>query len=138
MSIPGHAVSVEVTIPFHHCDPLEVVWHGRYFEYFEYARTALMRSIGLDVEAIRALGYKLYVVDARCRFMRSLGYGDLARCTAWFLKPEPHIRVGFNLDNLTRGGRSARAVLTFATTTLDGALVPEVPSCFLERLPHGG
>lgn len=133
MSVPKHAVQVEISVPFHHCDPLNVVWHGRYFEYFEVARTALMRSIGLDVEEVKALGYKLFIVDARCRFMRPLVYGDAAQCTAWFLRPSPHVRIAYNLH--TEGKRVARAVMALATTDLAGALLTEVPHEFLERLP---
>lgn len=137
MAIPRHAVSVESTVPFHHCDLLEVVWHGRYFEYFEAARTELMRSIDLDVGAVRELGFKMYVVDAKVRWMQPLTYGDQARCTAWFLKSEPHVRMAFDLRNLTRETRAARATMTFATTTFDGALLTEVPDVFREKLPHG-
>lgn len=136
MSIPEHAVSIDIVVPFHHCDPLQVVWHGRYFEYFESARTALMRSIDLDVEQIRSLGYKLFVVDARCRWMNPLAYGDTVRCTAWFIRPEPHIRIAFDLRNLTHEGRAARATLVFATTTFDGTLLSTLPPEFLERLPN--
>jgi len=39
---PDHAVSVELEIPFHDCDPLFVVWHGRYLEYMEVGRQALL------------------------------------------------------------------------------------------------
>lgn len=137
MAIPGHAATIDLVVPFQHCDPLGVVWHGRYFEYFEQARTALMRSIDLDVGVIRSMGYKLFVIDARCRYMRPLEYGDSVRCTAWFLSPEPHVRIAFTLQNLTRDAKSARAVLTFATTTADGTLLSEVPAAFFERLPDG-
>ncbi len=137
MSIPGHAVHLDLTVPFHHCDPLGVVWHGRYFEYFEQTRTELMRSIALDVDEIQKLGFKLFVVDARCRFLRPLLYGDRFRTTGWLLAPRPHVRVAFQIENLTRGGKSARATLTFATTTFDGTLLTAVPAPFLERFPDG-
>lgn len=135
MSIPYHAVSVEFTVPFHHCDPLDVVWHGRYFEYFEEARTALMRSIDLDVPSIRNLGFKIFVVDSRCRWMRPLSYGDRARCTAWFKAPGPHVNIAFDLRNLTRETRAARATMVFATTDFDGNLMTSVPQAFLEKIP---
>ena len=32
-------------VPFHHCDPLNVVWHGRYLEYFEVARQKLLEQL---------------------------------------------------------------------------------------------
>ncbi|MEL6187081.1 MAG: acyl-CoA thioesterase [Myxococcota bacterium] len=136
MSIPEHARRVRFRVPFNHCDPLQVVWHGRYFEYFEEARTELMRSIDLDVEDMQRLGYKLFVVDAKVRWMNALLYGDEAECTAWFVEPNPHVRMAFDLRNLTRGGRSARGTMTFATTTMDGRLLTEIPHLLLERIPE--
>jgi hypothetical protein len=68
--------------------------------------------------------------------MRPLLYGETARCTAWFLAPGPHVRVAFNLHNLSQDAKAARAVLTFATTTFDGELLSEVPAAFKDRLPH--
>ena len=135
MSIPSHSVSVDFVIPFHHCDPLGVVWHGRYFEYFEVTRAALMRSVQLDVEDIRTMGYKMFVVDSRCRWMRALNYGDSALCTAWFAPDGPHIRIAFDLRTMDRM-RCARAVMVFALTTVDGVLLTQVPSPVLEKLPY--
>ena len=59
----SRVVRVRMTIPFHHCDPLSVVWHGRYLEYFELARTELFASHGIDVLQIRDLGFRMYVAD---------------------------------------------------------------------------
>ena len=137
MSIPDHAVSVEIDVPFYHCDPLQVVWHGRYLEYFEAARTRLIRSIRLDGDDMVALGYRMYIIDARVRYMHPLRYGEQLRCTCWFSSARPHVRVSYVIDNLTKGVRSARGYTVMATTTAEGELIPETPHLFLERLPGG-
>jgi len=46
--------TVELTVPFHDVDVLHVVWHGHYYKYLEVARTALMKSAGLDVPLVAA------------------------------------------------------------------------------------
>lgn len=135
MSIPNHAVSVEVDIPFSHCDPMKVVWHGRYLEYLELARTRLLRSIDLDADALERLGLRTFVVDLRCRYLASLSYGDVARVTAWFSEGRPHIRIAYLIDNLTQGRRSARAHTVIATTDAAGRLFPETPDALISRLP---
>lgn len=136
MAIPDHAVSVDIDVPFSHCDPLTVVWHGRYFEYFEAARMKLLRSIGLDAPQMAALGYKIYLIDARIRFMKPLRYGDQLRCTVWFSELRPHIRMAYVVDNLTQKVRSARGYTVVATTNLDNELISETPHQILERLPR--
>jgi len=130
-----HAVSIEATVPFHFCDPLFVVWHGRYFEYFGMARAELMRSRKLDVLEIRSLGYRMYMTDVRCRYMYPLGYGDNLRVTAWFTAATPLIRVAYTITNLTYGRKSARAYTELATTDAQGELLRQTPSVILERLP---
>jgi len=62
-----HALSIDLEVPFHDVDGLQVVWHGHYLKYFELARTALMRSRHLDVQDLTALGYRQLVVETQCR-----------------------------------------------------------------------
>ncbi len=38
-----------MTVPFHHLDPLNMVWHGNYLKYFDIARTALFDKLGIDL-----------------------------------------------------------------------------------------
>ncbi|MEO6594491.1 MAG: acyl-CoA thioesterase [Planctomycetota bacterium] len=132
---PEHAIMIEQKIGLHHCDPLGVAWHGRYFEWFEAARTELFASLDLDVPQIRAFGYRMYIVDAHCRYMAPLAYGDTARITAWFVATEPLIRVAYEVHNAATSRWSARATTVLATTTGDGSLLPTTPPELLSRLP---
>ncbi len=130
-----HAVSVEVDVPFHDCDPLHIVWHGRYFQYLEKARTALMRSCALDMPDMRGLGYKMFIADARCRYTSPLRYGDIAKITAWFSEVSPLLKVSYTVDNLTQGRRSARAYTSIAVTDANDTLLTEVPDALRDRFP---
>ena len=121
-------------VPFHHCDPLNVVWHGRYLEYFEVARQALFRKLELDVPKIRELGFRMYVTDARCRYMFPLHYADSFEVTARVTETRPFIRIAYDVRNLTHGRKSARATTTLATTDALGNLIPETPDAILARL----
>ena len=100
-------VSVQLKVPFHDCDPLYVVWHGRYFEYMEVARSALLASVELDVKDIRAMGFRMYITDARCRYLHPLRYNDEIRVTARFTESSPLIRIAYEVTNLTSGKKSA-------------------------------
>ena len=131
-----HAITVESRVELHHCDPLGVVWHGRYFEFFEGARAALMESVGLGVPEIRALGHRMFVTEARCRYMAALGVGDRLRVTAWFTAVEPLIRVTYDVYDVGRERWAARATTVLATTDADGGLIPRTPDAILSRLPR--
>ncbi|MFY9344566.1 MAG: acyl-CoA thioesterase [Planctomycetota bacterium] len=132
---PAHAVTTEYLIGLHHCDLLGVAWHGRYFEWLEQARAALFASVDLDVPQIRAMGHRLYVVDAQCRYMAPLSYGDTARITAWFVEVQPLIRVAYDVRNAATGRWSARAKTVLAATAADGTLLVATPAVMLARLP---
>lgn len=129
----GKPVSVELKVPFHDCDPLFVVWHGRYFEYLEVARSALLASCELDVEHVRAMGYKMFIAEARCRYLFPLSYNDVVRISARFTATTPLIRISYQVVNVTRQRKSARAFTTLATTDFADNLL-ETPDDILARL----
>jgi acyl-CoA thioester hydrolase len=133
---PDHAVCVELDVPFHHCDPLFVVWHGRYLEYLEASRQALLRSRGLDVDDIRELGYRMFVTDVRCRYTHPAGYGDRLEVTSWFAAGGSLVKVLYDVFNKTRGRRSARASTVLALTDAGGTLLTDLPAPVRERLPE--
>ncbi len=130
----GAPVSVRIKVPFHDCDPLFVVWHGRYFQYLEVARSALFARHKVDVEDVRALNYRMYVTDVHCRYMHPLSYNDEAEITARFTALTPLFRIAYDVRNLTAQRRSARAVTVLATTDANGKLFPETPHDLLARV----
>ncbi|MHC4838042.1 MAG: acyl-CoA thioesterase [Planctomycetota bacterium] len=145
---PEHAVRVDIPVAFYHCDPLGVVWHGRYFEYFETARMALLASCGLDVAHIRDLGYRLFITDARCKYMAPLSLGDAPQLSAWFETVTPLIRINYEIrvpapgampgstqDTTQDSKLCSRATTLIAATDADGTLQAETPDALLKRLP---
>ncbi len=128
-------VTIELLIPFHDCDPLFVVWHGRYIEYMAQARTALMKSVGLDIPEVRAMGHRMYISDVRCRYTFPLTYGETVAIRARFVKTSPVLRVAYTLTNVTQGRRSARGYTDIATTDAHGNLLSTLPEDIASRLP---
>lgn len=135
MSVPDHAIELELEVPFHDCDPLFVVWHGRYFQYMQMAHTALLRSRQLDVPDLVSMGYRMFVTDTRCRYTFPLHFGDTVRITAWFAATAPLIRVAYTMRNVTKDRATARAFTVTATTDRSGKLLPTTPDDVLARLP---
>lgn len=130
----GEAVSVKLKVPFHDCDPLFVVWHGRYLEYLEVARSALFARHRVDVEDVRALNYRMYVTDVHCRYLHPLSYNDEFSVSARFTALTPLIRIAYDVRNLTVNRKSARAVTVMATTDAQGKLFSETPHDLVARI----
>lgn len=129
-----HETSVELSVPFHHVDALGVVWHGRYLEYLELARCALLGALALDGEELVATGYRFFVSDVRCRHVGPLRYRDRVRVTAWLREWEQRIWVSYEVYNLTATRTAARAHTVLVVTDDAGKLQFEVPEVLRARI----
>ena len=98
------------------------------------ARTVLLRSLELEVQQIRDLGYRLYVIETRCRYAFPLRYAERARVTAWVKDVDNRITIAYEVFNLTAGRRSARGQTVLASTDADGTLLLETPDALRRRL----
>jgi acyl-CoA thioester hydrolase len=131
-------VAVELEIPFHDVDVLEVAWHGHYPKYLELARTALMRARRLDNDDLRALGFRFLVVEAHLRHLAPLRYGERARVSAWLEEVESRLRVAYQVESLATGRLAAHGWTILVTTRAAGELCLETPPEILERLRAPG
>ncbi len=63
-------------------DQMGIVYYGKYFEYFEVARTEMLRAHGLPYAQIEATGFRLPVIEASARYFSGPKYDDLLLVTA--------------------------------------------------------
>jgi acyl-CoA thioester hydrolase len=49
MSAEKKSFEVKISVPFFDLDPMQIVWHGNYLNYFEIARAALFEHNGVDL-----------------------------------------------------------------------------------------
>jgi acyl-CoA thioester hydrolase len=129
-----HPTSVELEVPFHDVDPLGVVWHGNYYKYLEVARTKMLTPLGLDGEELLETGHRFYVIESRCRHVFPLFYRDRFRVDAWIREYENRLFVSFEVHNLTKVRRSARAHTIMAVTDAQGNLMLEMPGVLVSRI----
>jgi acyl-CoA thioester hydrolase len=78
-------------------DQMGIVYYGKYFEYFEVARTEMLRACGLPYATIEAAGFRLPVADAKAKYLRGAKYDDLLRVTA-SMNNEPATRLEIRYD----------------------------------------
>jgi acyl-CoA thioester hydrolase len=60
-------------------DQMGIVHHAKYFEYFEIARTELLRSLGLPYSQLESEGYLLPLIDCYAKFIKPIKYDQLIR-----------------------------------------------------------
>ena len=89
-------------VRYEETDRMGVVYHGKFFEYFEVGRTEWLRARGVAYRDLEAGGFGLMVADAAARYRAPARYDDL-------------------ITVRTRLVAAGRATLEFAYEVLRGA-----------------
>jgi acyl-CoA thioester hydrolase len=109
-------------VPFHDVDPAGVVWHGRYFKYFEQVRRTLLEDLDYSYESMMASGYIWPVVDASVRFVRPLQLDQTFRVSAciaeWELRLVVEYRIHGEDDILYTKARTVQVPVDATTREL--------------------
>jgi len=134
MSDNLHAVEVAITISFHDCDPMGVVWHGHYFRFFEQAREALLRQIGYSYAEMAASGYVWPVVDTRVKYRQPLRCEEQIRVSASVTEYENRLRIDYVVKNATGEITTRAHTLQVAVCQQTQALCFVSPDILLEKL----
>lgn len=131
-------VEVETDVPFFHVDAMEVVWHGHYVQYFEQARTVLLRSIDYDYPQMRASGYAWPVVECHIKYVRPARYGQKIRIEAALVEFENRLKIDYTIRDAASGQRLTKAyTVQVAVDMASGELQFVSPPALLERLGAG-
>jgi acyl-CoA thioester hydrolase len=101
---------VGIKVPFFDLDPVGVVWHGRYFQYFELARCKLLEGLGYSYREMETSGLLWPVADTKVRYLRPLLLDQQATVSACLREWELRIVVDYRIHD------SSGELLTRATT----------------------
>ena len=82
------SATARISIPFHDCDPFNIVWHGHYIKYFEAAREVFGKDFEFDYSAFYDKGFATPIIHAEADYKRPLRYRDVALITATFVKTD--------------------------------------------------
>lgn len=100
-----HQVSVDLEIPFHDVDMMEVAWHGHYAKYFEIARCAVLEQIDYNYPQMRASGYAWPVIDLRIRYVKPAVFGQKITVTASIVEWENRLKIDCLITDKATGTR---------------------------------
>jgi acyl-CoA thioester hydrolase len=93
----------EINIEFHDLDPMRVVWHGNYINYFETGRRRLLDKIGYDYYEMEESGYAFPVIEVSARYVGSLRFKDRAIVKAILVEYENCLRIKYEIRNAQTG-----------------------------------
>lgn len=81
-------------------DQMGIIHHAKYFEYFEIARTELLRSLGLPYAELENQGFLLPLISCYCNFKKPIRYDELVRIETTMEVPTgAKIRLTYKIYN---------------------------------------
>ncbi len=87
----------EHRVRYRECDPMGVVYHTHYLDYFEAARTEALRDLGVRYRDLEDSGIIMPVVSATIDYKRPAKYDDIVSIEAHFPKI-PTVRVPIDYE----------------------------------------
>ncbi|WP_343551847.1 thioesterase family protein [Pantoea sp.] len=134
MSEANYRAEVEITVSFHDCDPMGVVWHGNYFRFFERAREALLRSVNYSYGEMSASGYVWPVVDTHVKYRQPLRYEETVRVVASITEYENRLRIDYVIRNAAGQVTTKAHTIQVAVNATTQEMCFVSPDILFERL----
>jgi acyl-CoA thioester hydrolase len=99
---PLYEHSVNLKIPFHDIDSMQVVWHGHYLKYFEIARDELFSHAGIDLHLFFNKSQYLFpIIRATVKYICPLHLRDEIICTAQVRDAKRKIVIDFSIRRIS-------------------------------------
>jgi len=89
----GRVFQYALHVPYAHTDQMRVVYYANYLVYFEMARAAMLREVGLPYAELEKKGLFLPVVEAHCVYKASAHYDDELKVVSRCALEGPRLRV---------------------------------------------
>jgi acyl-CoA thioester hydrolase len=114
-----HTYEARISVPFHDCDPMQVVWHGNYFKYFEIARDGLLYQRGVDLQSYFEKSQLLFpIIKTSVKYIFPLRHRDEFICKATIT--DAKFKIGFSFEirlckdnKLCAKGKTEQAAVKF-------------------------
>jgi acyl-CoA thioester hydrolase len=127
--------AIELQVPFHDVDMMEVVWHGHYVKYFEIARCALLDKIAYNYVEMRDSGYAWPVIDLSIRYVKPAIFGQTITIHAEIVEWENRLKINYLITDKFTGARLTKGhSIQVAIDSQTKAMCFESPRVLLEKL----
>ena len=90
---------VKIVADFFSCDPMGVVWNGKYFDFFEIGRRELFRSVGLSYKTMSDEGFMLPLVRNKIKYIRPMRFEDEATLSLNVVEYEYLLRIKYEIKS---------------------------------------
>ena len=135
MKDPLLTARVRVVVPFHDLDPMQIVWHGRYAEYFEIARCALLEQIDYGYQTMRDSGYAWPIIDMRVQYVRPARFNQRLDVSASLTEYEHRLKIRYEIRDADTAERVTKGyTCQVAVRLADGAMLLSSPDVLVHKV----
>lgn len=132
---PLPRAEIELEVPFHDVDMMEVAWHGHYVRYLEIARCRLLDAIDYNYPQMRTSGFAWPVIDLRLRYAAPALFAQRLRIEARLSEWEHRLKVDYTIRCADTDKRLTRAwTVQVAVGIEDHEMRLASPDALIERL----
>ncbi|MRR16553.1 MAG: acyl-CoA thioesterase [Deltaproteobacteria bacterium] len=126
MSPEKKSFEVEISVPFFDLDPMQIVWHGNYLNYFELARAALFEHYGVDLYSYYDRERIIFpIIRTSTKHILPLRHRDRVICKATLVDANIKLTVDFEIRKAADG-----VVCTRGRTEQVAVKTPEMETLF--------
>ncbi|WP_417514729.1 acyl-CoA thioesterase [Minwuia sp.] len=120
---------------FHDLDPMNIVWHGNYVQFFEKARAALLKKIGYGYDRMLAGGHVWPVIDLSVRYYRPLTLSQTFEVEAGIVEWENRLKISYLIRDTEERQKITRGYsVQVAVDKTTEEMLWETPGIFRDRL----
>ena len=130
----------QVRVRFVETDPLGIVWHGNYIQYFEDGRESFGRKHGISYLDQKVHGYATPIVKSSTDHKLPLRYGDIATIKTIYID-SPAAKMVFRYEIYNQNDElvcTGETVQVFVDNIGDGDLSLTIPDFFMEWKKNEG
>jgi len=117
----GRIFRYTLHVPYAHTDQMRFVYYANYLVYFEMARAAMLREVGLPYAELEKKGVFLPVVEVHCLYKSPAHYDDELNVVSRCALEGPRLRVAYEVtrgDTLLVTGYTVHVCLSAAGKVL--------------------
>lgn len=109
MNADKKSFEVKISVPFFDLDPMQIVWHGNYLNYFELARAALFEHYGVDLYSYYEREQIIFpIIRTSTKHIFPLKHRDEVICKATLIDAHIKLVVDFEIRKAASGDVCAR------------------------------
>ncbi|MEQ8285293.1 thioesterase family protein [Thalassospira sp.] len=129
------SASVNETVQFYHLDPMNVVWHGNYVQFFENARCALLDEIGYNYPQMDESGFVWPIVDMRVKYVAPCRFGQKINIAATLREFENRLKIDYLVTDAQTGQKLTKGfTIQVAVDKSTGEMLYRSPDFFIEKM----